>query len=102
MALKQFSFYKPFTGLIKANSNEQVLITDVDSEGDTLQELLDNATVGLEDMCGNTLQHIKLGDLSTSEYTMLVDTITRIYEQQKAQDSKSRTGLEWADESEEV
>lgn len=85
--LKQYSFYKPFNNLIKQNSDDKILITDIDSEGDTLEELLANATVGLEDMHGNTLQHIKLDDVSESEYNMLVDTITRIYERQKAQDA---------------
>lgn len=84
--LKQYSFYKPFTNFIKHGSDGQVLITDVDSEGDTLQELLDNATVGLEDMHGNTLQHIRLQDLAEVDYNVLVGHVNRIYLLQKAQD----------------
>lgn len=91
MALKQFSIYKPFTNFIKHGTNEQVLITDVDSEGDSLQELLDNATCGLEDMHGNTLQHCKLQDLAEVDYNEVVAHISRIYLLQKAQDVRKKT-----------
>lgn len=88
MAHKQFSFWKPFTNFIKHGTNEQVMIADVDSEGNSLQELLDNATCGLEDMHGNTLQHCKLQDLAECDYTIVVAEVERIYALQKAQDSK--------------
>lgn len=100
MALKQFSFYKPFTNFVKHGTNEQVLITDVDSEGDTLQELLDNATIGLEDMHGNTLQHCKLQDLAEEDYNIVIAHVNKIYLLQKAQDATKNSGLEWQTESE--
>jgi hypothetical protein len=53
-----------------------------------LQELLLNATVGLEDMHGNTLQHCKLDDLADCDRQVLESHVNRIYLLQKAQDAR--------------
>ena len=100
--MKQFSFYKPYKNYLKHGSEGQVLITDVDSEGDSLQELLDNATVGLEDMHGNTLQHIKLEELSEPDYTRVSGDVKRIWALQAAQDAVKPSKLEWASNEEDV
>lgn len=99
--LKQFSFYKPYKNFLKQGSEGQVLITDVDTEGDSLQELVDNATIGLEDWHGNSLQHCRLHDLADEDLAIVMADIKRIYALQAAQDS-GKSKLEWADESDSI
>ena len=86
--VKQFAFYKSYENMIKDNSNDMIMITGVESEGNTLEELYDNATVGLEDWNGNDKGFIHLDDLSEQQRLEISLHIRSVFLKQDAQDSK--------------
>lgn len=51
-----------------ANNEETVQFTSIESHGNTLEELLDNATIGRVDWHGNDREHVEIGELSQLEY----------------------------------
>lgn len=71
--------YIPYKNFIKQGSDDRVMIANVHAEGDTLQELLDSATVGLEDWNGNTLEHCFIDDLDEKDYTYISTEIQLQY-----------------------
>lgn len=86
--LKQYAFYKGYENLIKDNSDDMIMITGIESEGDTLEELYDNCTVGLVDWNGNDKGFVHLDDLSNDQRTELSLDVRNIFLRQQAQDSK--------------
>lgn len=54
----------------------RVVYTTVEVCGDTLEECLDNATVGRKDWHGNVFEHVYLGDLTSKLYEQVEREIT--------------------------
>jgi hypothetical protein len=85
--IKTYAFYKEYKNFEKHGSDGRMIVTSVESDGDTLEELYANATVGLEDWNGNELPFIKLDDMAEQDRIQISLDVRNIYLKQKLQDS---------------
>lgn len=67
-----------------ADCDGTVTYTELETYGDTLDEMLDHATIGREDWHGNDRDAVSIGELSNELYVKAVQSITTSFNAQYA------------------
>jgi hypothetical protein len=76
---KQFNFSREFK-VWSLEHDDHLNLTLVESEGDSLEELIENARITLEDWHGNEGPAWTFGDLSTRDYDAVVHLMREMVE----------------------